>query len=341
MCDLEKRAEYFARMMCDLVKRAEYFASSALSDSTKKAYESDWKGFHLFCLENKLEPLPANPETICLFIANLADLGISVATITRRLTAITAIHEATGHLSPSKSSQVGIVLKGIKRKCGRPIDSSQAILWNDLKKMVGNCDSLMFGLRDRAILLLGWASALRRSELVGLNVGDLEFREEGLIINLGRSKTDQEGKGRTIGIPKAENDICPVKSVREWLERRNEKGVAANEPLFPALGIHCKGRFWYTTGKRLTPRMISLIVKRYARYAGLHTDKLSAHSLRRGLATQAGQIGVPERIIARHTGHRSVAVLRTYIESGTIWQDNPLTAIYVSFNPIAGINQDV
>jgi site-specific recombinase XerD len=310
-----------------LEKRADFFAAASLSAATKKAYQTDWKDFFEWCQSHDLEALPATPEMICLYLSDLAESS-AVSTIIRRLTSISAIHAAAGEFSPCKDDRVCRVLKGIKRQCGTAPQQAKAISWKDLQKMVSHCDSLIIGLRDAALLTFGWASALRRSELVALNIGDLEISETGIILTVRHSKTDQEGKGQKIGIPRAKNGLCPVSSVERWLKRRSESLIDPAEPLFVKIGVHGRGKWWWTAGNRLSARMVSEVVKQYAAFAGFDSSQYSAHSLRRGFATEAGARGIPERIISRHTRHRSIHVLRGYIEDGAIWNDNPLPAIY-------------
>lgn len=323
-----------------LEKRADFFAAASLSTATKKAYQTDWEHFLGWCFRHELEALPATPETVCLYLTDQADNRSKVSTIIRRLTSITAIHGAAGEFSPVKDDRVCRVLKGIKRECGTAPEQARAIAWRDLKRMISHCDSLIIGLRDQAILIFGWASALRRSELVALNVGDLEIIDEGIICNVRHSKTDQEGKGQKIGIPRAKNDMCPVLAVERWLNRRATSALSPDEPLFVKIGVGGRGKWWWESGDRLSDRMVSHVVKRYAGLAGLDSAQYSAHSLRRGFATEAGARGIPERVISRHTRHRSISVLRGYIDDGTIWHDNPLPAIYSpGTSPIPGGDQ--
>jgi integrase len=322
-----------------LEQRADYFADLSISRATRRAYESDWRHFYGFCRDLELQELPSTPETVCLYLSAMADKQAAVSTIIRRLTSISAIHRAAGHDSPTKHDKVFRVMKGIKRSCGRPPGQAKAISWHDLNRLIAQCDSLMIGLRDAALLALGWSSALRRSELVALDVGDLDFVEQGLVVTLTRSKTDQEGQGYHIGIPRAKAGLCPVETVRRWIQRQawDDTVSGADTPLFCKIGNFGRGRWWSAPAGRLSARMVSEIVKRYATYAGLNPELYSAHSLRRGLATEAGARGVPERVISRHTRHRSLAVLRGYIEDGTIWADNPLPAIYSSSAPVPGL----
>lgn len=313
-----------------LAERVKFFERSSISASTRRAYETDWTNFFQWCKAQDLEHLPASPETIQLYISSMADRNLSISTIVRRLTSITAIHEAAGHESPSQSAAVRRVLKGIKRDKWTDQKTSRAISWRELQKMAAACDSTMIGRRDAAILLLGWSSALRRSELVALNIGDLDFQDEGLVLHVRSSKTDQEGRGCKIGIPIASSGLCPVHTVRQWIERRTASKLPADAPLFPKVGAHGRGKWWYSTQGRLSARCVALVVKRYAREIGLDWRECSAHSLRRGFATEAAAAGVPERVISRHTRHRSIKTLRGYIEDGTIWTDNPLPSVYSS-----------
>lgn len=314
-----------------LEERADFFAGAALSDATRRAYQTDWQAFTEFCDSHELEPLPATPETVCLFLTDMADRGRAVSTITRRCTSITAVHEHFRHLSPVKDAKVARVLRGIRRTCGEPQRRSRALSWPDLKMIVRQTDVTMIGFRDAALLSLGWASAMRRSELVALNIGDCSTDENGMIITIRRSKTDQEGKGYQIGIPRAADGFCPVEKVTRWLERvYGEETLPPEAPLFTNIGRLGRGKWWWPPSGRLADRMVSIIVKQYCKLAGLPPEQYSAHSLRRGFATAAGAANVPERIISRHTRHRSVEVLRGYIDDGMIWHENPLSAIYPS-----------
>jgi integrase len=317
-----------------LAEKADLFASASLSNATKRAYQTDWETFFNFCSGHELDPLPATPDTVALFLTESAESGRSIATIQRRITSINAIHEHTNNVSPVKDFRVVRVMRGIKRMLGTPQKRSKPISWSELQKMVSQCDQLMIGVRDAAILTLGWTTALRRSELVALNIGDLDFTEHGLIVTVRRSKTDQDGEGAHLGIPFAKNGLCPVKTVKRWLNRISEKPLPPENPVFPTIGRANRNKWHCETRSRLADRMISKIVKQYAKYAGMASEQYSAHSLRRGLATQAGALGVPERIISRHTRHRSIAVLRGYIEDGTIWEENPLPSIYSTSTPI-------
>jgi len=311
-----------------LEKKVEMLCSQSISEATKKAYKTDWKLFMQFCDTVNMPALPSTTDTICLYLAVLSEKS-AVATITRKITAISMLHKFHGYQSPTKDQKIVTLLSGIKRSKKTAPKKASSINFTIIKKMIAQCDGTIMGVRDAAILALGWSSAMRRSELCNLKIGDLSFEDRGLLIDIHRSKTDQEGKGCKIAIPFG-SEICPVALTKRWIDRRSSIPLPPNEYLFTSLGNRARGRWHWPAIGKLDDRMVSKIVKRYASFAGLDASNFSAHSLRRGMATEAASRGVPERIISRHTRHRSMAVLRGYIDDGTIWIDNPLTAIFSS-----------
>lgn len=319
-----------------LEKRADMYAAASLSPKTRAAYESDWKAFHAWCEAHDIDGWPASAETVCLYISHLADRGLRKSSISRAMTSISMIHESAGNLSPVKDARVNKVWKGICREIGRPKRQAHALSWAEITRMANTCDLMIHGVRDRAILLIGWAAALRRSEISELNVGDVETSREGVILTIRRSKTDPDGHGKRIGIPRARSDLilsCPVGALIIWMNRlgSDKKPPEREEPLFRSLGMAANATWWMPYrerfARRLSDRAIYEIVKKRAAAAGI-TATVSGHSLRRGLATEAASRGVPERVLSRHTRHASIAQLREYIDSGCIWTENPLSAIY-------------
>jgi integrase len=171
------------------------------------------------------------------------------------------------------------------------------------------------GLRDRAVLLLGFAGAFRRTELVSLDMGDLEFSSAGLIVTLRVSKTDQEKSGRRLGIPFGSTEAtCPVRAVQAWLETAH----IADGPVFRPMD-----RFYRVQPARLSDKAVALIVKRRAKAVGLDPARYAGHSLRTGLATSAAAAGASERVIMSQTGHRSADMVRRYIREGSLFASNP------------------
>ena len=321
--DIEKRSAE------DLVKE---FREASVSESTRKAYRSDLEAFVGYCEWKEVSALPANQQTVCLYLAELVRHKRSVNTIIRALTAINKAHELAG-FPGVRTPEVKAVLRGIKRKNDREKRKASGISYAELVRMVGKCNDRFLGARDRALLWLGWCSAMRRSEIAAINIGDLEFSDEGLVISIRRSKTDQEGRGQIVAIPRAaETALCPVAAVNDWLTRIPAKELESDRAVFRVIGQGAKlGWTAAELGPRLSDKSISLIVRKYALLAGIkNANRRSAHSLRRGLATEAASLGVPEMVLARHTRHASLSSLREYIELGTCWQQNPLSVIYLT-----------
>jgi integrase len=184
--------------------------------------------------------------------------------------------------------------------------------------IVGLPESLL-GERDRALLLVCFAGAFRRSELVSLDVADVSFTRDGLVIRLRRSKTDQEGEGRTIGIPYGSRPMtCPVRALKEWLDF---SGITAG-PLFRPVNRH--GQVLAT---RLSDRGVARVVQRAAAAAGLDPTDVAGHSLRAGLATSAAAAGVSERAIMAQTGHKSLPMVRRYIRDGSLFIENAAAGV--------------
>jgi integrase len=216
--------------------------------------------------------------------------------------------------SPTSAGMVRNVLKGIKRVNGTAAVQKAAALTDDIRAMVSATDSGLIGVRDRAMILLGFAGAFRRSELVGLDVEDCEFGKDGLTITLRRSKTDQDGQGRKVGIPYGSNpETCPVRTVQAWME---QSGITTG-PLFRSITRHEKIR-----PGRLSGVDVSRVVKKLAKRAGLDAAKYAGHSLRAGHATAAAIAGATERSIMNQTGHRSVQMVRRYIRDGSLFREN-------------------
>jgi len=300
----------------DLVKRTEDFVHAAKAASTLKAYGSDWRDFEFWCLGHRLRALPAEPETVALYIADLASWCAS-ATITRRLTAITKAHQAAGYKdSPATTRHliVGETLKGIRRTIGTAQKGRDPLLTSDIRKVVSHAPEGLLGRRDKALVLVGFGGAFRRSELAQIDVSDLTFGEDGVVIDLRRSKTDQEGAGRKVGLPwGAHPDTCPVRALRHWLDAA---GIEMGK-VFRAVDRH--GR---VSKSGLNKDSIGAIIKRAALRAGLRAENLSGHSLRCGHVTQCAMNDIPEVLIMRQTGHRSLPTLRKYIRHGDIFRKN-------------------
>lgn len=302
-----------------IASHAEDFLRQAKAPNTLKAYRSDWKDFVGWCQANGQASLPASPETVALYLSDLAS-HCKTSTLHRRISAISQAHQAAGHEPPTRSALVKNLWSGIRRTKGTAQVGKEPLLTQDIQVMIGAIrKGTTKSLRDRALLLLGFAGAFRRSELVALDCEDVRFTREGLTVTIRRSKTDQEGEGRKVGIPYGSHpDTCPVRTMEDWL---SESGIASG-PLFRPINRHGKMK-----GDRLTDQSVALVVKGAADAAGLDPARFSGHSLRAGLATQAAMGGASERAIMAQTGHRSPMMVRRYIREGSLFRENAAASL--------------
>lgn len=294
--------------------RARAYVEHSTADNTKRAYAADWRDFTAWCDDRQLASLPAEPGTLAAYLAQLADDGYKVATIERRLSSISKAHRLADKPNPAKTEQIHLVMKGIRRALGSAQTQKAPAVTEIIRAMVDQLPAGPAGARDRALLLLGFAGAFRRSELVSLDVGDLLITGAGLVVTLRRSKTDQEGEGSTKGIPLGSNPAtCPVRAVRAWLDQAQ----LVSGPIFRPIDRHGNIK-----PARLTGHAVAQIVKRSAQRAGLEIADFSGHSLRAGFATAAAAAGVGERSIMQQTGHKSERMVRRYIRRGSLFRDN-------------------
>ena len=296
-----------------VLAQAQDYANLAKTPNTRRAYRADWADFTAWCRVHGRTPLPAVPETVALYLSALADHR-KTSTLARRLSAISQAHQVAGYPSPTKDQSVRAVAAGLRRAQGTAQEGKAPTVTADVRRMVDALPGTLMGRRDRALLLLGFAGAFRRSELVALDVADVAERPEGLAVTIRRSKTDQEGAGRTVGIPYGSHyESCPVRALRAWLAAA---GIA-HGPLFQAIDRHGN-----LLPGRLSAQGVARAVKRAAVAAKLDPAKYAGHSLRAGLATAAAEAGVSERAIMAQTGHKSLPMVRKYIRGGSLWREN-------------------
>ncbi|MEQ8819423.1 MAG: site-specific integrase [Sumerlaeia bacterium] len=297
-----------------VVQRAQQYAGESRAANTRRAYKADWRDFESWCMERSRGAIPASSETVALYITSLADHGLRVSTIERRLATISQAHQLAGHGSPTKDAAVREVLKGIRRVRGCAPSRKKAISVAELRGLVATCDASPKGRRDRALLLVGFLGGFRRSELVALERDDIQIEDEGLRIRIRKSKTDQDSEGREVGVPVGNRaETCPVLALTAWLQTAG----SSEGPVFQSL--YRGGR---PTGRGLSGNAVACLIKERAMQAGLDPELLSGHSLRSGFCTSAAKAGASEREIARSTGHRSLRILRTYIQAGTVFSEN-------------------
>ncbi len=300
----------------ELIQKAKSFVAAAKAPATLKAYRNDWRDFESWCRKHGLASLPSTPQTVAIYIADRASI-LTSGTITRRLTSITKAHQAAGYAdSPATTRHfvVGETLKGIRRTLGTAQHGKAPLLSTDIRRIVAARREDLLGLRDATLVLVGFAGGFRRSALAGIHVCDLKFSSDGVVVTVRKSKTDQDGAGREVGLPfGASQDTCPVRALRRWLDRA---GIREG-PVFRSVG-----RYGHVSRRGLHSDSIGKLLKRAAGMAGLKVEELGGHSLRAGCVTQAAMNGVREFIIMRQTGHKTIATLRRYIRSGEIFREN-------------------
>jgi integrase len=288
------------------------YVRESLSHNTRVAYLSDLAHF-----ESWGGRIPAAPETIAEYLAAHADV-LSVATLNRRLAALAKVHRSRGFSNPTTVEIVKSTVRGLKRIKGTAQRQATPLIKEDLLVVLEAMGSRFKDVRDRALLLIGFAGGFRRSELIGLNCDDVIPVRQGLEVTLRRSKTDQNGAGRKIGIPYGRGRWCPVVALERW---RVASGITEG-PLFRPIDRHQR-----VGPKRLSGEAVCLVVRERVEAAGIDPRNYSGHSLRAGLATSAAQAGVPPWKIRQQTGHASDAMLARYIRDGELFTDNAAGAL--------------
>ena len=298
---------------------------SSKSNNTIRAYKSDFNDFSLFCAQNGFKPLPSEPKVVSLYLTHLSIKDIKISTLKRRLVSIGVIHKLKGQYLDTKHPSIIENIMGIKRRKGSIQKSKKPLLINNLKLLINVIDqqkkSEIKKIRDRSILLIGFSGGFRRNEIVSLDYDDLDFVQEGLKINLRRSKTDQFGEGLVKGLPYFDNSqYCPVISIQKWLEISKISSGALFRRFNKGLKL---------SNIRLTDQTVALLIKEYLQLAGLNSKNYSGHSLRSGFATSAAESGAEERSIMAMTGHKSTDMVRRYIKEANLFKNNPLNKIKI------------
>lgn len=294
--------------------KADAFARAARSANTLRTYRSAFEAYAAWCRRLGLEPLSGDPELIGTYVAGLPEQGLKVSTIRLRLSAIAAAHRAAGLSLDLKHPRIARIMEGITRTLGSRPTPVAPILAGELAAMARALPATPLGARDRALLLIGFGAALRRSELVALDLSDVDVMEHGLRIFIRSSKSDQEGRGQAIGIHRSVDPLlCPVRAYEAWLGLRGW----SPGPLFQQII-----RGGSIRPARLSDRGVARIVKAAARRIGLDPERYAGHSLRAGLATSASNAGADLVQIMSQTRHRSVDTARRYVRDAEIWRNN-------------------
>lgn len=281
--------------------------TASLSEASKRAYRLDIAHF-----EGTGRSLPATAQIIAEYLAEGAET-YAVATLQRRLASISKAHRALGVDDPTKAELVRATLRGVRRTLGVKQRQAQALLRADLFAVLDLLGDRTKDHRDRAMLLLGWACALRRSELVALDVEDIAFTGQGALVTIRKSKTDQDGRGREIAVPFGRTRHCPIAALKQWLE------VAGIETGAIFLSMDKHGN---VLPNRATGEVVTDALKARVSAAGYDPSGFSAHSLRSGFATSAAMAGATSYKIRQVTGHRSEAGLAPYLRAVDLFTDN-------------------
>ncbi|MGI4807390.1 MAG: site-specific integrase [Janthinobacterium lividum] len=278
------------------------YALAEKSAATRRAYRSDFAAFTAWCAGRALDPIPAAPETVAAFIADQANAGFRASTLGRRVAAIAYAHALAGLEPPTSSKAVRVVLGGARRKIGtRPTQKAPATA-ERIATMLTSLPDTLTGKRDGALLALGFAGAFRRSELIALEVVDLTFEAEGLRVHIRHSKTDQEGRGQEIAIPRGIK-LRPVTAVQDWMKAAGLK----EGPLLRSIDRHG------TIGAALSAQSVALIVKQHAAAAGLDPREFAGHSLRAGFLTSAAEAGADVLRMMEVSRHKRVETVQGYV----------------------------
>ena len=292
--------------------------------NTLRAYKSDFRDFAVFCAKHGFNSMPSEPKIVSLYLTHLSS-NSKISTLRRRLVSIGVIHKLKGHYLDTKHPIIIENLMGMKRKKGSIQIGKKPILINHLKLIINAIDEQKIDeikkIRNRTLILVGFSGGFRRTEIISIDYEDIDFVEEGVKINLKRSKTDQFGEGLVKGIPYFNNEkYCPVTSLKNWIHLSKIK----TGPIFRRF---VKGSI--LTDHRLTDQSVVIIIKEYLKLAGIENKNFSGHSLRSGFATVAAESGADERSIMAMTGHKTTQMVRRYIKEANIFKNNALNKIKI------------
>ena len=307
----------------DAIVTATEYAGSALSDATKRAYTRDWFHFATWCKEQAVDPgvLPVHPVLVAAYLASLAGtLGRSA--LNGRLAAIAHEHRRRGLAWNAGHPAIRETLQGVARRHGKPVRPAAALTSVEIKRLLESCRDDLAGLRDRALFLVGFAGALRRSELVAIDHAHLRFEAASVTVHIPRSKRDQEGKGADVTLPRMRDaagtvsETCPVRALEQWLAHaRIRRGAVFR-------GVTAGGKL----GERLSADGVRHILLSRAKLAKLTvhaSERLSPHGLRAGFITEAYLAAAPDEQVMAHTRHQDHSTMRGYRRRARITSDNP------------------
>lgn len=294
--------------------RADGYAAASKASNTRRAYDRAWNAFTAWLADQGRAPFPPSGESVADYVAHLAGEGLAPASVDLALAALASTYAAAGFPGLRKHPRVKAVREGFRRASGTAQRAAAPLVAPELRAVLAALPSTLAGARDRALLLVGFAAALRRSEIVALDVAHVRFVDEGAIVHLERSKVDQEGEGRDVAIPFGSAiELCPVRALRAWLALA---GITAG-PIFRSVGK--AGRL---SVERLSDRSVALIVKAAVERAEIDPAGFSGHSLRAGFATSAARAGVALPDLMRQTGHKKAETALRYVREADLFRRN-------------------
>lgn len=300
-----------AQLPVETTETIRAYQRASKAKSTLRAYRADAAVFDRWCRRFGFAAMPASSVAVAAFLVHEAERGVKASTIGRRTAAIRYAHRFAKLPDPTDDEDVRATLKGIRNSIGTASEGKAPATAEVVTRMLAHIPATLTGKRDRAIITLGFAAALRRSELVALDVADLTDDREGLRLRIRKSKTDQEGAGQEIAVPHGRH-LRPVDAVNEWLGAAGIREGAVFRP------VSRSGRVRGT--ERLTDRSVADLVKRYAIAAGLDPREFSGHSLRAGFVTTAAERGAELTRIMETTRHRDVRTVTGYVRRANLFR---------------------
>ncbi len=292
---------------------------AALAVNTIKAYDQAWSLWADWCAEAGRSPMPGTPDALCLFVSwALSTRGLRLASVRLSIAAIRYRCRQAGLESPVTDRVRRLMMSAARRLREKP-GGRAALCVDDLARICRQPVTRSVEVRNRAILLVGFASGLRRSELVALDFADVKVVRQGVVLRLGVTKTDQVGAGRQLGIqPGANEATCPVRALKAWLKLRGDSPGALFTRITPGgtVSLH-----------RLRGAVVSRVLKAALESVGVDSSGYAAHSLRAGFVTASSEAGASELAIMRRTGHRNVATVLKYVRPAKAFAVDPLAGV--------------
>lgn len=300
-----------------LAAKIKNYAKHAFAKNTLVNYKSDWKNFSLWCHQHNITPKDIDTKILIAYITTLAENNYKASSIQRKISGITKYCETKNITTINITDKdFKIVWQGIRRKLGLAKQGKDPILLKDLEAIIQNIQNTTpSNIRDKALLVFGWFSAMRRSEIVSLTWDDIAFIKEGILVIIRQSKTDKYSEGQKIAILKRQ-DICPIKILKAWKKINHHKAV------FCSITKDHK-----ITGKKLSGIDVARIVKKWAAKIDFDTAKVAGHSLRRGFVTTAVGAGIRNNIIMKTTRHKSSKMIDDYTSDHDLINNNATSMI--------------